>query len=230
MPEQEGKKVEGQEAVTQQTTQEGKVFTQKDLESLWGQRLTKERQSFKAKQTEIADEAVKAWREENGITDDILEKLSKVEQTVIEARKIKTESTKLSNEHQKTQEKLNKIQSKLFDALTRDAVFTVASGKTVSPKHLWLDIKSRMKIDEDTLKVYLVDENGERDDTLTLDTLVGKTLEENPWLAMPTGLPGSGNQGSFYSRGGNNTKPTLERRPGDEVDFLKAKLEPFMKT
>jgi len=175
----------------------GKTFTQKELDAIIDRRLKKQEAKFTKLLESTKGDAIAEWREEQGLDDEVLEKLGEgrgvEDQLKSEIRKLKTEATKAKNSLESMSEKYSKLMSSNKEAQINDALLREAAGKFVNPQHAVALLKDRFVYDESEHAVFISDEKGEPS-ALTVKELVEGLLESDPHLALPKGLPGAGSR------------------------------------
>ena len=62
-----------------------------DINQIVRDRLARERKKWESRLPQIAEEAIAAWREEMGLTDEVLEKISDTDKTSAELKKLQKE-------------------------------------------------------------------------------------------------------------------------------------------
>lgn len=141
----------------------------------------------------VAD-GIEAWRDEQGLDDDTVAKVSGLDDTQREMRGMKSQLGKAEKELIKLRESESKIKAMLKTNVTKTKVLSIAAEKSRDPESVWLHIAPRLDLDMDTLETVIRDENGDRDHDATVEALVTDLLASKPHLEAPTGHSGSGHK------------------------------------
>jgi hypothetical protein len=169
-------------------------FTQAEINRIVESRLSKYKAKVDKDKATLAEDAVSTWRDEMGIDDDALSKITKHDDVTKEMRAIKSEATKAKNELAKTQEELKRTVGVLEDTKTREAVFSAAAGKARDPEAVFALLRPKLKFDVEALDVTILGDDGEPAHGKTIPQSIDELLAAKPFLAMPTGNPGAGSR------------------------------------
>lgn len=165
-------------------------FTQADIDRVVSERLARNSEAFEKRLSKVQEESVTAFREERGLTDDVLSRLSTVDSEKLtlktEIKQLKQLLTDLEGKHAPAVGRLRTLI--VDDAVTRVAAPLAANGDTEPILAL---LKPSLKIDEKDWKAYHTDPNGEPSGK-SIEDAVKELLERKPQLAAATGRHGSG--------------------------------------
>jgi len=209
------------------TVDSGKL-TQAEVDDRIKDRLARERTIFESKQAAAIADGIQAWREEQGIDDDLLARLDtqreQQDETSKELRALKGLKTKLDREHEALKTKHGDVSKRLHGVLTRDAVYREAATVSVDPEQVWMNLRTRLRVNEDH-EVEVLDERGEVS-TGDIKTMVTNLLSEKPFLAKPTSISaGAGSRGTAAAGGQGNSQPDFTKK-ADRLAYLRANLTP----
>jgi hypothetical protein len=188
----------------------GKMYSKSDVTALIEKRLIKERRQNSAQVDDARAEAVQEWRDDMGLDDSTLDKIAKSDETTMQIRDLNKAIKAKDKTISELESKLNVVEPKLRDTLTRDAVFRAAAGKAVDPVDVWNRIKPELQINDDWTLSVVVD--GESSDT-SLDDHVSALLDTHKHLALPKSQPGAGSMGNPHTSkpaAGANGKSTAD--------------------
>lgn len=149
---------------------------------------------WERKVASMVTEGIEAWREEQGLDDETVAKVSNLDDTQREMRALKSKLGKVEKEANALRESEAKVKTMLRENITKTKVLSVAAEKSRDPESVWLHIAPRLDMDMDTLEPVILDSNGDRDHDATVEALVSDLLASKPHLEAPTGKPGSGHK------------------------------------
>jgi hypothetical protein len=170
-------------------------FTQEQVDRMVKDRLARQDKKWQGKVDQAVSGALESFRDEHGLSEEVLTKLGDGDKTKSEMRKLKGEATKARNESEEWKGKYEKLYSRYSDAVTRDAVLQEAQGKVVDGGlgDVWLNLKDNLRIDDGDYSAYTVDSKGEPSGK-TVGDLVSDLLTKKPYLAKPLGGNGAGSR------------------------------------
>jgi hypothetical protein len=167
--------------------QDEKKFTQSDLDRIIKDRMGRFEKKLKDQHDSAITQALENYRSENGIDDEILEKVKGYDEKDSESRKIRKEYQRLEKEKLSYEQKYNSLRKMHEDTVTRSAIISAAASKAISPENVWKIIRDEIKVDED-MKVYVM-KDGERSD-VDVNEFVSDFLNNNKYLLAPTSSRG----------------------------------------
>jgi hypothetical protein len=189
-----------------------KTYTQDEVNRFVADRLQRDRVSSEKKLEQAREDAVSTWREQNGLTDDILQKLEGEDKTHADLKKIAREKSELEKAHESLKSKFDLAHGKLVDSLTRSAVLSKAAELSVDPESVYLHIRGRLKT-EDDYTVTVLGDDGSPAHGSEIGDLITELLERKPFLKKATGDEGGGARPNGTG-GRRQTGPDLGTREG----------------
>jgi len=168
-----------------------KTYSQDEVNRTVKDRLARQTAKHEAAVSLARTDAVSAWREENGITDDTIQKLQGEDKTHADLKRIAKEKAEIEKRHGDLQGRFQLANSKLVDGLTRSAVLGEAAKKSVDPESVYLHLRDRLKV-EDDYSVTILGEDGEPAHGSEIADIIDDLLIKKPFLAKPTGDSGGG--------------------------------------
>jgi len=202
----------------QRRQSDARTLTSAELNAIIERRVGKEREKFRKTLDNERVSAVQEWRDEMGLDDDTLGKVSKQDEVTKQIRDLNKTIKAKDKEIESLSGRLKTVEPKLRETLTRDAVIKAAAGKAVDPEDVWLRAAPHLEVGDDWGLTVLQD--GEASD-LTVDKFVEQLLASHKHLAMPQGQAGAGSRGSPHTGGGNN----VDASTGNPVKDLASALE-----
>jgi len=186
-------------------------FTQEDVNRMISERLSRSEKAAEKKLVEATESAIAAFREERGLTDDVISKIATVDSEKLalknEVKQLKKLHTELESRHGSAAERLRSL---LVDESVIKVAAPVAANGDVEP--ILALLKPRVRVDEKEWKVYVVDDKGEPTGE-SIEDAVKNLIEKKPQLAAAAGRYGTGSQprapGATRS---NSSEDTPERR------------------
>ena len=192
----EQSQVEATPAGDQQTEDQGR-FTQEDLERKIGARLARQERQFEERLDSVFEERLAQWRDENGITDEALERLDQRPEVERQVSTIKGKLTSAEKKLAAATAEAGRMRAHLLDTTGRSAVMSAAlEAGSVDPESVFLHVSAsgRLTVDQDSFKPVILDANGDPGPDTTIKDLVQKTLDARPNLAKPRGTSGAGSR------------------------------------
>ena len=163
------------------------------------ERLARERKASDAKRQADLDAhaaaAVEAYRDENGLTDDALDKFAQMDKAALEVRTHKGKATKAEKALEALQSKYDTASKILRENLVSKAIIEAAAPLANKPSEIATLLSHRIFVDEETWKVQVLDDNGDPSGE-SIDDAVKGYLEQNDHHMRPVGGRGAG---SFVS-------------------------------
>lgn len=175
------------------------------------ERLSRSEKAAEKRIAEATEAAIAAFREERGLTDDVISKIATVDSEKLalknEVKHLKKTLTETEGKHGSAAERLRALL--VDESVTKHAAPLAANGD-VEP--ILALLRPRVKVDEKEWKAYVVDDKGEPTGE-SIEEAVRSLIEKKPQLAAATGRYGTGSQprapGATRS---NSTEDTPERR------------------
>jgi hypothetical protein len=170
-----------------------KMIPQSEFDSLIQKRLSRAQESFKKRESEIREEAIRSYLDENGLDETIIDKAKSLESTESEMKKMKRSLEKAESERQKMLLENENFKHKYSSNLIKSSILTAAGSKFRNPSDAVLHLQSRVRLSDDDTPI-VVDEKGNITD-LSVESLVDGLLKERDYLAAPRQTPlGSGSR------------------------------------
>lgn len=199
-------------------TQSGAAkFTQEHLDRAINERLSRQERAFEKKLAEAQQAAVDAFRDERGLSDDAIAKLSTGDE---EKLGMKRELAKLKGLHTQNESKAEKMRSVLMSKLVDEAVLKAAAPKAANgdpePILAMLKQQGKIRVSEEDWTAYVADDKGEPSGR-TIEDLVDELLTRKPQLAAAAGNYGAG---SRPSRNGTRSDVESADTPSGRMSIL----------
>jgi len=181
----------------QQTPPTERTYTQADVDNIIGKVKSRLQEKQTSKMDELKNQAIEEWKQENGITDDILNQIANRDSHKLEISKRDNELKKLQTTLTDLEKKYTSERNLRTDMMTRTHVSSLANKlESNDPDTVYLWLKDSMVIDEEG-SVLMKDGS-------SVEDAVRKLLNDKPHLRRSTLQSGGGSA----SGGGSKSKPT----------------------
>lgn len=181
---------------TQNPTTE-RTYTQADVDNIIGKVKSRLNEKSMSKAEELRNQAIEEWRQENGLTDDILNQVANRDSHKLEISKRDNELKKLQTTLADLEKKYTSERSLRTDMMSRTHVFGLANKlESNDPDTVYLWLKDGLVIDDEG-SILMKDGS-------SVEDAVKKILNDKPHLRRSTIQTGGGGA----SGGGSKSKPT----------------------
>jgi hypothetical protein len=176
-----------------------KVFSQDEVNGIIQARVSRLEDAWSKKVESMASDKLNTWREENGLTDEVIGKISGLDEKDRKIKEQEKELAAVANRAKSLEEKTTKYLSELRGVKVRNAIYSAAQGKARDLDVVAQLLQDRIGFDEETLEPVVYDSDGKTKSKKTIEDTVTELLSTKDFLAAPTGGPGSG---SYVKRAG----------------------------
>jgi len=201
-----------------------KTFNQAEVDRMMQARLAREREGMPKKIEEASLEALNKWREENGISDEVLQKISGLDEKDQKIKSLEKELGEMTKQINGLDETKGRYLAELRETRLKNAVLQAASGKAKDPNDVWVHIRDELGFNEETLQPVILGDDGKPSDKITLQDKVEKLLSEKSYLAQPVGTPGSGSRPGRSRAVGGEVKTFAEMSRTERAARLAQRL------
>jgi len=179
--------------------------------------------TFAKRSETIKQEALQGFLDTLGIDAEDLqsaqEKIKGVMGAGDEAKQTKRALEKALAEKSKLEADLGKIETERRESALKAEVLRIASDKAIDPANVYFALKGRGSIGWHDGKMAIFDDNGEVDQTQTLEKHITKFIGDHASFQKVTSPSGGG---SRTGANGSAKKPALTTREGRYQDFLES--------
>ena len=172
-----------------------KIYTKEDMQGAAKKRIERLNLSWQKKMDSAIPDAIEAWRDEQGLTDEAIAKLTGSDEQATALRKSQAQLKKFERERSGLEDVSEARAKKLEGILGKQAVITAAvAAGAKDPDDIWAMCKRSVQVNREEWTAEVIDKSGEVQDQ-TIGDLVSGLLTDKPYLANASGSRGSGSNG-----------------------------------
>lgn len=195
----------------------GKIFSQEEVNAHVAGRVAKMKRDLEKVLEQEKLAAISAWRDEQGITDDVVGELSKRDEKKAAEKKLQKEYQNIQKERDQFRVELDTLRKQVEDSAIKTAIISSASGKAIDPNIIHKIFLDRVKYDQESKSVVLLEEDG-TPSTKKLDAAISEYLDANKFLAAPSGS--AAGAGSRVNSGNSQVKSDKPLTQEDRLRIL----------